>query len=232
MFLGHYGVALALKRAEPKISLGTLFVATQLADLLWGIFLLLGWEHVRILPDTNPLLTLQFYDYPISHSLVGAVGWGVAAGAAYYSWPTRDTTRHWQAAILVAAAVASHWVLDFLVHVPDLPLAGNDSPKVGLGLWTHFGVSVALEFVVLAAGTALYVARRSRRHPVRPVRLGVVLLLLAATYLASLFSPPPPSIAVIGASDIVFLLGIGALAAWADRAASPAELARAALPAR
>jgi len=232
MFLGHYGVALALKRAEPKISLGTLFVATQLADLLWGIFLLLGWEHVRILPDTNPLLTLQFYDYPISHSLVGAVGWGIAAGAAYYSWPTRDTTRHWQAAALVAAAVASHWALDFLVHVPDLPLAGNDSPKVGLGLWTHFGVSVALEFVVLAAGTALYVARRSRRHPVRPVRLGFVLLLLAVTYLASLYSPPPPSIVVIGVSDIVFLLGIGALAAWADRAASPAELARAALPAR
>lgn len=232
MFLGHYGVALALKRAEPKISLGTLFVATQLADLLWGIFLLLGWEHVRILPDTNPLLTLQFYDYPISHSLVGAVGWGIAAGAAYYSWPTRDTTRHWQAAALVAAAVVSHWVLDLLVHVPDLPLADNDSPKVGLGLWTHFGVSVALEFVVLAAGTALYVARRSRRHPVRPVRLGFVLLLLAVIYLASLYSPPPPSIAVIGVSDIVFLLGIGALAAWADRAASPAELARAALPAR
>jgi len=232
MFLGHYGVALALKRAEPKISLGTLFVATQLADLLWGIFLLLGWEHVRILPDTNPLLTLQFYDYPISHSLVGAVGWGIAAGAAYYSWPTRDTTRHWQAAALVAAAVASHWALDFLVHVPDLPLAGNDSPKVGLGLWTHFGVSVALEFVVLAGGTALYVARRSRRHPVRPVRLGFVLLLLAVTYLASLYSPPPPSIAVVGVSDIVFLLGIGALAAWADRAASPVELARAALPAR
>jgi len=232
MFLGHYGVALALKRAEPKISLGTLFVATQLADLLWGIFLLLGWEHVRILPDANPLLTLQFYDYPISHGLVGAVGWGIAAGAAYYSWPTRDTTRHWQAAALVAAAVASHWMLDFLVHVPDLPLAGNDSPKVGLGLWTHFGVSVALEFVVLAAGTALYVARRSRRHPVRPVRLGFVLLLLAVTYLASLYSPPPPSIVVIGVSDIVFLLGIGALAAWADRAASPAELARAALPAR
>jgi len=232
MFLGHYGLALALKRAQPKISLGTLFVATQLADLLWGVFLLLGWEHVRVLPDANPLLTLQFFDYPISHSLVGAVGWGVAAAAAYYSWPTRDTTRHWQAAALVGAAVASHWVLDVIVHLPDLPLVGNDSPKVGLGLWTHFGLSVALELVVLGAGTALYVARRSRRHPVRPFRLGFVLLLLVGTYLASLFAPPPPSIAAIGVSDIVFLLGIGALAAWADRAASPAELARAALAVR
>jgi hypothetical protein len=232
MFLGHYGAALALKRAEPKISLGTLFVATQLADLLWGGFLLLGWEHVRILPDDNPLLALQFYDYPISHSLVAALAWGLAAAALYYSWPTRDTTRHWQAAALVGVAVASHWVLDLVVHVPDLPLAGNDSPKVGLGLWRHFGASVALEFVVLGAGAALYVARRSRRHPVRPVRLGFVLLLLAATYVASLFSPPPPSVAVIGVSDVVFILGMGALAAWADRAASPAELARAAQPAR
>ena len=232
MFLGHYGVAFALKRAEPKISLGTLFVATQLADLLWGVFLLLGWEHVRILPDDNPLLTLQFYDYPISHSLVGALAWGLAAAALYYSWPTRDTTRHWQAAALVGAAVASHWVLDFVVHLPDLPLAGNDSPKLGLGLWRWFGVSVALEFVVLGAGVALYVARRSRRHPVRPARLGLLLLLLSATYVASLLSPPPPSVAVIGVSDIVFMLGMGALAAWADRAASPAELVRAATPAR
>ena len=142
MFLGHYGAALALKRVEPKVSLGTLFVATQLADLLWGAFLLLGWEHVRILPDDNPLLVLQFYDYPISHSLVGALGWGVAAAAIYYSWPTRDTTRHWQAAALVGAAVASHWLLDLVVHLPDLPLAGNDSPKLGLGLWRHFGLSV------------------------------------------------------------------------------------------
>jgi hypothetical protein len=232
MFLGHYGLALALKRMEPKISLGTLFVAAQLADLLWGIFLLLGWEHVRILPDDNPLLTLQFYDYPISHSLVGALAWGLAAAALYYSWPTRDTTRHWQAAALVGAAVASHWVLDFVVHLPDLPLAGNDSPKVGLGLWRHFWPSVALELLVLGVGTALYVARRSRRHPVRPVRIGLVLVLLVATYAASLLGPPPPSVAVIGVSDVIFMLGIGALAAWADRAASAPELARAPHPAR
>lgn len=231
MFLGHYGVALALKRAEPKISLGTLFVAAQLADLLWGIFLLLGWEHVRILPDDNPLLTFQFYDYPISHSLVAALAWGLAAAALYYSWPTRDTTRHWQAAAIVGAAVASHWVLDVIVHVPDLPLAGNDSPKVGLGLWRYFWPSVALELLVLGAGTALYVARRSRRHPARPARLGLVLLLLVVTYAASLLGPPP-SVTVIGVSDIVFILAMGALAAWADRALAAPGLARTPHPAR
>lgn len=227
MFLGHYGVALALKRAEPKISLGTLFIATQLVDLLWGVFLLLGWEHIRILPDDNPLLTLQFYDFPISHSLVGALGWGLAAAALYYSWPTRDTTRHWQASALVGAAVAAHWLLDLVVHVPDLPLAGNDSSKLGLGLWRHPTLSVALELLLLGGGLALYVMRRSRRHPVRPARLGLMLLLLVGAYAASLLGPPPPSVMAIGASDIVFMLAMGALAAWADRSAVPAGLASA-----
>lgn len=232
MFLGHYGAALALKRVEPKISLGTLFVATQLLDLLWGGFLLLGWEHARVLPDDNPLLAFQFYDYPISHSLVGALGWGLAAAVAYYSWPTRDTSRHWQAAALVGLAVVSHWLLDLLVHVPDLPLAGNDSPKLGLGVWNHLRVSVALEYLVLAAGIGVYVARRSRRHPVRPVRLAVVVLILAGTYAASLLAPPPDSFTVVGLADIVFILALGAAAAWADRAATPAELAAAPHPAR
>lgn len=224
MFLGHYGVALALKRAEPKVSLGTLFAATQLADLLWGCFLLLGWEHVRIVPNPNPLLTLEFIDYPISHSLVGAIGWGIAAAIVYYSWPTRNTTRQWQASLLVGIVAASHFVLDFLVHLPDLSVRGGDSLKVGLGLWNHFGVSVALEFVMLAAGMVIYVTFRSRRHPVRPFRLAVVVGLLVAVYLASLFGPPPPNVPAIAVADIVFLLLMTALGAWADRAASPSEM--------
>jgi hypothetical protein len=232
MFLGHYGVALALKRVEPKISLGTLFVATQLADLLWGCFLLLGWEHARIVPDPNPLLTFEFLDYPISHSLVAAFGWAVAAAAAYYSWPTRDTSRHWQASALVGVAVASHYLLDVLVHLRDLPLAGNDSPKLGLGLWNHYGLSVALEFLSLALGLAVYVRFRSRRHPVRVGRLAVVIVVLVGTYAAALLAPPPPGMTMVAMSDIVFLLVAALLAAWADRQPSAAELAAASHAAR
>jgi hypothetical protein len=224
VFLGHYGAALAFKRVEPKVSLGSLFVATQLADVLWGAFLLLGWEHARILPDDNPLLTLQFYDYPISHSLLGILLWGLAAAAVYYSWPTRDTTRHWQAAMLIGLTVVSHWLLDVLVHIPDLPLADNESPKLGLGLWRHFGLSVAFEFAVLGAGLAVYVARRSRRHPVRSVRLALITALLTAVYIASLLGPPPPSMTVLGMSDVAFLLLVAGLAGWADQPASAVEL--------
>jgi len=225
MFLGHYGVALALKRKEPKVSLGTLFVACELVDVLWGAFLVLGWEHVRILPDENPLLVLQFYDYPITHSLVGVLAWSIAAAAVYYSWPTRDTSRHWQATVLVGAAVASHWLLDLVVHIPDLPIAGNDSSKLGLGLWRHLGISVALELLLLTAGVALYVRGRSRRHPVRPVRLAVVVVLLVGMYAASLLGPPPPSVMAIGLGDVGFLLFMGLVGAWADRPTSTAELA-------
>ena len=228
MFLGHYGVALALKRVEPKISLGTLFVAAQLADLLWGCFILLGWEHARIVQDPNPLLSFEFLDFPISHSLVAMLAWAIAAAAAYYSWPTRDTNRHWQASALVGAAVASHYPLDVLVHLRDLPLAGNDSPRLGLGLWNHFGVSVALELLMLALGLAVYVRFRTRRHPVRAGRLAVVGVLLVAIYVAALVAPPPPGMTVVAVSDIVCILLAAVLAAWADRQASSAELAAAA----
>jgi hypothetical protein len=224
VFLGHYGVALALKRAEPKLSLGTLFIAVQLADLLWGIFLLLGWEHARIVPGFTPVTPLEFLDYPISHSLVGAMSWSVVAAALYYSWPTRDTSRHWQASALVGLAVLSHYPLDVLTHVPDLPVAGNESPKLGLGLWNHPAATIAAELAFLAIGLAIYVTLRSHRHPVRPFRVALLVMVLLATYFASRYGPLPPSMTVVAVSDIVFVLAVAALAAWADRRATPEEL--------
>jgi hypothetical protein len=224
VFLGHYGVAFALKRAQPKVSLGTFFLAVQLLDLLWGIFLLLGWEHARLSPGT-PNTPFEFWDYPISHSLIGAVAWGVVAAACYYSWPTRDISHHLQAAAVVGAAVLSHYVLDVLVHVPDLPILGNDSPKLGLGLWNHPAVTMFLELLFLGVGVAVYVALRSKRHPVRWLRLSVLVLTLVATYVASVYAPLPSNMTAVGVSDIVFLLAAAGIAAWADRRASPAELA-------
>lgn len=224
MFLGHYGVAFALKRAEPKLSLGTLFVAVQLADLLWGAFILLGWERARIVPGYTAVTPLEFLDYPISHSLVAAIAWAVVAAALYYSWPTRDTTRHWQAAAIVGLAVFSHYPLDVLVHVPDLPLAGNDSPKLGLGLWNNLTATLIAELLVLGIGVAVYGTLRSHRHPVRLARLLVLVVVLVGAYLASIFGPPPPSMTIVAVSDLVFLLAVAALAAWADRRSTPQEL--------
>jgi hypothetical protein len=224
VFLGHYGAAFALKRVQPKLSLGTLFLAVQLADLLWGVFLLLGWEHARIIPGYTPVTPFEFLDYPISHSLVGAVAWGLVAAALYYSWPTRDTANHWQAAALVGFAVFTHYPLDVLVHVPDLPLAGNDSPKLGLGLWNHPAATMILELGFLAAGVLIYVLRRSQRHPVRTGRLGLLLVVLVGTYFGSQFGPLPGSMTSVAVSDILFLSVVAWLAAWADRRPLPGEL--------
>jgi hypothetical protein len=232
MFLGHYGVALALKRAEPKLSLGTLFVAVQLADLLWGVFLLAGWEQVRIDPGYTAVTPLQFIEYPISHSLFGMTMWALVGAAAYYSWPTRDTSRHWQAAALVGVAILSHFALDLLVHTPDLPIGGQDSLKLGLGLWNNPTATLLLELAMLAAGVAVYVVFRSRRHPARPGRLASLVLILVAIYLVSFFGPPPPSVTAIAVTDIVGLLLLAALAAWVDRRTTPTELAAAGLPGR
>jgi hypothetical protein len=232
MFLGHYGVAFALKRAEPKLSLGTLFVAVQLADLLWGVFLLLGWEHARIVPDYTRVTPIEFLDYPISHSLLGMLIWSVVAAALYYSWPTRDTTHHWQAAAIVGAAVLSHFPLDVLVHVPDLPLTGNEFKMLGLGLWNNPGATMAAELLVFGAGLAVYIGFRSHRHPVRTVRLLIVVLVLVGTYVASTYGPLPPSMTMVAVSDLVFLLGISALAGWADQRATPEELTAQRLSAR
>jgi hypothetical protein len=225
MFLGHFGAALALKRLEPKLSLGTLFLAVQLPDLLWGTFLLTGWEQVRIDPGYTAVTPLQFIHYPISHSLLGMAGWAVAMAAVYYSWPTRDTSRHWQAAALVGLAVLSHYLLDVIVHVPDLPLSGDSPIRLGLGLWNHPVATLLLELATFAAGVAVYVALRSTRHPARPGRLGGLTTVLIALYLLSFFGPPPPSVGAIAVTDVVGLLLLVGFAAWADRRATPAELA-------
>jgi hypothetical protein len=224
VFLGHFGAALALKRAEPKLSLGTLFLAAQFTDLLWGAFLLTGWERVRIDPGYTAVTPLQFIDYPITHSLVGALAWALVGAAVYYSWPTRDTSRHWQASAIVAVAVLSHFPLDLLVHVPDLSIAGGDTPRLGLGLWQSVGGTVAAELLALGAGIAVYVGFRSRRHPVRPGRLAGLLAVLIAIYLASLLGPPPPDVPTLAVADIVGLLALAAMAAWVDRRPTAGEL--------
>src|SRR6266513_957014 len=117
MFIGHYALALAAKRAAPRTSLGTLFAAVSLADLLWPVFLLLGWEQAHIVPGPNPFLTLWLDSIPISHSLITLVAWGALFGYLY-----RRRSGDWRAGLLLALLVVRHWVLDVVTHRPDMPL--------------------------------------------------------------------------------------------------------------
>src|SRR6266566_1979663 len=152
MFIGHYALGFAAKRVAPGTSLGTLFVAPTLADLLWPVFLLLGWERVTLTPATDPFLNLTFDSYPISHSLLTLIAWGVLFALLYYM-----RTRYRAGAIAVALLVVSHWVLDYITHRPDMPLAPG-GPKVGLGLWNSVAGTVAVEAVMFVAGIAVYAA--------------------------------------------------------------------------
>ena len=211
MFIGHYALGLAAKRIAPRTSLGTLFLAPSLADLLWPVFLLLGWERVRVTGGANPFLTLTFDAYPISHSLLTLIGWGVVL-AVLYRWRSGDA----RAATVVALLVVSHWVLDFVTHVPDMPLYPG-GPTVGLGLWNSVAGTVIIEGSMFVAGAWIYVTTTRARDAVGRYALWALLAFLLVSYVASLFTGPPPTLQAIEFGGIVFGWLFVGWAAWADR---------------
>ena len=77
MFIGHFGVALAAKKAAPRTSLGTLVMAAQFVDLLWPLFLLLGMERVIIAPGTTAVTPLDFHLLPFFPQPAGRFGLGL-----------------------------------------------------------------------------------------------------------------------------------------------------------
>lgn len=193
MFLGHYALALAAKRVAPRPSLGTTFLASEFADLLWPTFLLLGWEKVRIEPGATAATPLVFESYPISHSLLAMVGWGLLVGAIY--WLAR---RDMRSAIVVGLLVVSHWVLDAIVHVPDLPLVPGGHTLVGLGLWNDKAMSLLLELLLFAIGVWVYVqATWNAMDKVGKAAFVALVIFLVAIQLANTFGAPPPSVAAV-----------------------------------
>jgi len=160
MFIGHAAAALLGKRAAPRTSLGVLLAAATFLDLLWPVFLLLGWERVRIAPGNTAFTPLDFVSYPLSHSLLAVLGWSLAAGAAYYA-----ATRYRYGAWTVGTLVLSHWVLDWVTHRPDLPLwpwvprvglavyLGTTRSRDGVGRWAFWGL-VAF-YLAIYAGNVL-----------------------------------------------------------------------------
>ena len=211
MFIGHYALGLAAKRIAPQTSLGTLFAAPTLADLLWPVFLLLGWERVSPVGGTNPFLTLAFDAYPISHSLLTLIGWGVLLALLY-----RVRTGYARGALVVGLLVVSHWLLDFVTHVPDMPLYPG-GPKVGLGLWNSVPGTLLVEGSMFVAGLALYVTTTRPRDGVGRYGLWALVLLLAGSYVASLFAPPPSSVRALAVFASLFGWLFVVWAGWADR---------------
>ena len=186
VFVGHYGVSFVAKRVAPTVPLWLLFIAVQLLDVFWAPFVLLGIEKVRIVPGITASSPLDLYYMPYTHSLVSAILWSVGALLLYRLVATQDAGG--KAAFIVALAVLSHWLLDFLVHRPDLPLYDNTA-KVGLGLWNVPVTAFGLEAAVLFGGMWLYFGG-GRGPRLRMVVFGLVMLAIQAYVF---FGPPPVS---------------------------------------
>ncbi len=213
MFAGHIGAALAIGRAERRINVGLFVVAALLLDVLLWLFVLAGWESVTIGADFAATHQPSFV-FPWSHGLLASVGWAALAGAAVGALhPGRGLAR-WRAGALIAAAVFSHWLLDALVHVPELPLAGAGSPKVGLGWWQHMPIALAAEAVFVVAGLCLYLPGAGLSRTRKRWLAALCLVLLVFTVAGMTIAPAPPSAMAMAASSLVTVLLVGAAACW------------------
>jgi len=207
VFVGHYAPALVGKAVEPRVPLWMLFVAVQLVDIAWVVLVLLGVERVRIVPGlpSNPL-ALEYM--PFTHGLVAIAVW---SGATFL------LARGWfgvRGALVLAAAVASHWICDLLVHRPDLPLLAGE-PKLGLGLWNLPLVALVLE-VALVLGAAWWCARNGA--VARPRSLIGFAVALALVQTGMTFGPQPTSVTATVLAALAFYLVVAAAGAWLDRA--------------
>jgi hypothetical protein len=205
MFIGHWAPALAaaaITRREPR--LGALFVAAQLVDWAFFALLLTGAERMRVVRGITAMNPMDLYHMPWSHSLLG----GLVLGAlfALLVWAvTRDT----RFSLLAGAVVVSHWLLDLLVHRPDLTIAGAP-PKLGLGLWNHPWIEMPLELAITYGALAFYLSRT--RGPALPaVVLGIV---LAALQAVNWFGPVAETVTPATSYLAFFAYGLATLCAW------------------
>lgn len=212
MFVGHYAVALAAKRAAPSVSLGTLFLAAQFADLLWPNLVLAGIEIVQLAPGRTAVTPLDFVSYPYSHSLVALSIWAVLAAVAYrVARGLRPT-----AMVTVGGLVLSHWLLDAVSHAPDVPLTIGGSTTVGLGLWNSIPATMAVEAILLVAGVLLYSRQTTPRDRVGSFGFYALVGFLAAVSVANVLGPPPPNVSVVAWSAQAMWLLV-AWAYWVER---------------
>ena len=217
MFIGHYGVSLAAKRWAPRLALGWLFLAVQMLDVLFATFVLLGVEKMAIVPGFTAYNPYDLFFMPYSHSLLGALAWSVLFGLLTLALVGRKRAA---AAVAIGAAVFSHWLLDVPMHTADMPLAGEHSTKIGLGLWHHRNLSLAAELVALWAGALVWLRTPGavgRHRATAFVFLGVI----TAVLLSTPFMPPPSGPAGFAIFALVAYVAIAGAAAWVDGRVSP-----------
>ena len=187
MYLGHYAVAFAAKRASPNTSLGTLIAASQLIDILWPLLVLAGLEKVAVAPGRTVVTPLNFTKYPYTHSLFSVLVLAFLFAAFYWA-----SSRNRTGAVVVWLAVVSHWLLDLLSHAPDLPLFPGSDRTVGLGLWNSLWGTLVVELGLFLLGLILYLSVTRPANRVGTYSLAALVLFLLTTYAMNILGPPPP----------------------------------------
>lgn len=199
-----------MKRAAPRTNLGWLIAAPIFLDLIWPIFVLAGLERVEVEPGNTAFTPLNFVHYPISHSLAAAVGWSVAAAAVYFA-----ISKYRAGTLVVGLGVFSHWLLDAVVHRPDLPLYPGGQ-MVGLGLWNSVAATLAVECVMFAVGVWIYARMTKAVDKIGSIGFWAFVLFIAVIYAGNVFGPPPPnSTAVASVTLAMWILPLWA--GWFDR---------------
>ena len=203
MFIGHFAMAFGAKKYAQQVSLGVLFLACQLADLIWPNLVLLGVEKLAIEPGATVLTPLDFLHYPWSHSLLALLFWSVAFALIYIVLRRAGT----RIAVILVLLVLSHWLLDVLTHRPDMPLTLSGAGRIGLGLWNHPVAAVGVELLLFAAGVWLYAGSTRALNRKGSVGFWALVVFLLVVYAANLLGPPPPSsIAVAWSAESLWLL--------------------------
>jgi hypothetical protein len=218
MFIGHLAVALGAKKVAPKTSLGTLIISTQFLDLLWPIFLIFGVEHVRIDPGNTAVTPLDFYDYPISHSLITSVGWSILVGLIYFA-----IRKYKIGAWVVGAGVFSHWILDVVSHRPDMPIAPGMQTYFGLGLWYSRPATMIVEGLMFLAGIILYTRTTTAIDRVGKYAFWSFIGFLVLVWMANTFGPAPNDVNALGYAGLSLWLLV-AWGYWIDRHRKPNDV--------
>ncbi|HEY5823128.1 MAG TPA: metal-dependent hydrolase [Cyclobacteriaceae bacterium] len=212
MFIGHFGLSLGAKKIAPQVSLGTMFIATQFVDILWPFFLISDVEHVAITPGYTKMNAFEFLHYPYTHSLLMGIVWGFIAGLIY--WLIKKDSR---GSIVIGLGVLSHWFLDLVVHVADLPWTPFGEAKVGFGLWNHVAITLLLEGIIFFTGLYFYISVTKAKNRIGSWGLWSLVTLLILFTISGLVTPPPSGslMSMFVSFNILMILIVG-LAYWVD----------------
>ena len=211
MFIGHFAVGFGAKKAAPQVNLGTLFFASQFLDLIWPLFLILGIEHAKIDPGNTAFTPFDFFDYPISHSLLTSIGWSVLIGGIFFYF--KNNLRN---SIIIGCAVFSHWILDFITHKPDLPVAPGIRTVLGLGLWNSVTGTIVVEGALFFGAVFIYTKTTRSTDRVGNYALWGLIALLLISYIANIMLPTPPNMTAVAYAGLAQWIFI-AWAYWIDR---------------